>query len=66
MSDVIKLSAKRPPVCYTVRLTQKWDGQLEVLVEDIQDDERSRLAVADALEHAAQMIRDGINASTEG
>ena len=53
---VIKLENHRPPVCYTVRLTQHWDGRLEIFVEDIADDERSKLAIADALRRAADTL----------
>lgn len=58
--NIIDLGARRPKVHYTVRLTQDYDGGLAVLVEDVQDDPRSRQAVADALRTAAQMIEDGI------
>lgn len=54
--SVIDLSEHRPPVCYTIRLTQHWDGRLEIWVEDVQDDPRSRQAVADALVRAAEQL----------
>lgn len=50
---VINLADRRQPVSYTVRITQYWDGSLEVFVEDVADDERSRQSVADALARAA-------------
>lgn len=53
---VIELSEHREPVCYTVRLRQHWNGALEVFVEDIADDSRSRQAVADALALASKML----------
>lgn len=53
---IIDLADKRQPVCYTVRLRQHWNGALEVFVEDIADDERSRQAVADALALASKML----------
>lgn len=56
MSELIDLADHRPPVCYTVRLAQHWDGRLEIFVEDVSDDERSRKAVADALRRAANHI----------
>lgn len=56
MADIVELAHKRPPVCYTVRLVQHWDGRLEVHVEDLADDDRSRQAVADALDRAAEML----------
>lgn len=55
-STVINLGARRPLVHYTVRLTQDYEGYLSVLVDDVQDDPRSRQAVADALKRAAEMI----------
>lgn len=58
MAEVIDLSAKRPPVHYTVRLTHHWDDRLEVFVEDVADDDRSRASVADALRRAATMLED--------
>lgn len=54
MSEVVDLANRRPPVCYTVRLTHHWDGAIEVFVEDVADDERSRDAVGHALRLAAE------------
>ena len=51
--SVINLSDYRQPVTYTVRITHHWDDSIEVLVEDVADDERSRQSVADALARAA-------------
>lgn len=59
MMAVIDLADKRPPVCYTVRLAQHWDGRLHVSVEDVTDDERTRKAVADALRRAADSMENG-------
>ncbi len=53
---VIDLADKRPPVCYTVHLTQHWDGRLQVTVQDVAEDERSRKAVAAALRDAAELL----------
>lgn len=53
---VIDLANHRPPVCYTVRLTEHWDGRLEIFVEDVADDDRSRRAVADSLRRAADQL----------
>ena len=61
MSEVIDLSAKRAPVCYTVHITHLWDGKLEVWVEDVQDDPRSRAAVGDALKRAAEMFNEPVS-----
>jgi hypothetical protein len=57
--SVINLSDRRPPrqpVSYTVRITHHWDDSLEVFVEDVTDDERSRQSVADALARAARVF----------
>lgn len=61
MTEVVDLNAKRKPVDYTVRLRHHWDDTLEIFVEDVSDDDRSRLSVADALERAAAMLRDPAN-----
>ena len=53
---VINLADRRQPVSYTVRITHHWDDRLEVFVEDVADDERSRQSVADALARAARMF----------
>jgi hypothetical protein len=57
--SVVDLADHRPPVCYTVRLKEHWDGRLEIFVEDVADDERSRKAVADALRRAADYLFGG-------
>jgi hypothetical protein len=54
--SVINLSDRRRPVSYTVRITHHWDDTLEVFVEDVTDDERSRQSVADALARAARVF----------
>jgi len=58
--SVINLADRRQPVSYTVRITQHWDGSLEVFVEDVADDERSRQSVADALTRAASVFANRI------
>ena len=50
MSEVINLAEHREPVTYTVTITHHWDDTLEVWVHDLQEDERSREAVWEALE----------------
>lgn len=57
---IVDLADRRPPVCYTVRVTQSWDGGLTVFIEDVADDQRSREAVAHALERAAILVREGL------
>lgn len=56
MSEIVSLSDRRSPVNYTVRITHHWDDRLEVFVEDVADDDRSRQSVADALERASSMF----------
>ncbi len=58
--SVINLADRRQPVSYTVRITHNWDGSLEVFVEDVADDERSRQSVADALARAASVFANRI------
>ena len=50
---VIDLGKRRSSVTYTVTITHHWDDTLEIFVQDVADDERSRAAVADALRRAA-------------
>jgi hypothetical protein len=54
--SVIDLNAKRKPVHYTVHLSHHWDGSLTIQVEDLADDQRSKMAVAWALLRAAEEI----------
>jgi len=56
MSEIVSLADRRAPVCYTVRITHHWDDRLEVFVEDVADDERSRASVADSLFRAARIF----------
>jgi len=60
MSEVINLQARRVPVTYTVTITHHWDDTLEVFVEDVADDPRSRAAVGDALSRAAGIFQGDI------
>ena len=53
MSEIVELADRRPPVHYTVRLSHHWDGRIEVFVEDVANDERSRASVGAALAAAA-------------
>lgn len=57
--SIVDLADRRPPVSYTVRLLQHWDGRLQIFVEDVADDQRTRKAVADALRRAADGIENG-------
>lgn len=57
---VVSLADRRPAVTYTVRIRHGWDGDLAVWVEDVADDERSRVAVAEALRRAATLIEESV------
>ena len=50
MSDVVNLADRREPVWYTVRIGHHWDDTLEVVIEDVSDDQRSRKSVIDAMQ----------------
>lgn len=57
MSDnLLHLSAYREPVLYSVHVTHHWDGKVEVRVEGIADDMRSRAVASEALLTAAEML----------
>ena len=56
---VISLSERRQPVRYTMHVTHHWDGTLELFVEDVGDDQRSRDAAANALRRAADLVERG-------
>lgn len=56
-NNVINLSNKRQPVNYTIRISHHWDDRLEVFVENVSDDERSKRTVADTMERAADTFR---------
>jgi hypothetical protein len=56
--SIIDLSAKRPPVVYSVTIIEGWDGSLTVQVNDVQDDPRSRFAVADALSRGSMLVKE--------
>jgi hypothetical protein len=59
-AEILDLQAKRKPVCYTVRLTQGWNGELAVLVEDVADDQRSRESIAAAMREGVDLIERGV------
>ena len=65
-ANIISLSDRRPPVLYTVRIAHHWDGTLEVFVEDVQDDPRSRAAVSEALKNAAEAFGEQPSARQGG
>lgn len=56
---ILDLADHRAPVCYTVHFIQHWDGRMEIRVEDLSDDERSRKALADAMRRAAHHLDNG-------
>jgi hypothetical protein len=47
---VIELANKRSPVWYTIRIGHHWDDTIEMIVEDVADNERSRASVNDTLQ----------------
>jgi hypothetical protein len=55
---IIELSDHRSPVVYSVTITEGWDGYFSVEVHDVQDDPRSRFAVADSLSRASDLIKE--------
>lgn len=59
-NNIVNLADKRQPVDYTIRIRHHWDDSLEVFVEDVSDDDRSKSAVADTLERAAQVFRTAL------
>lgn len=65
LNNVVDLATKRAPVDYTIRIRHHWDDSLEIFVEDVSDDERSKRAVADTLERAAQVFRTALNGETK-
>ena len=60
MSNIVDLADKRPPVVYTVTVCEGWDGSRSGQVNDMQDDPRSRYAVADALSRASHLIKERV------
>lgn len=58
--NIINLADKRPPVDYTIRIRHHWDDTIEVFVEDVSDDERSKQSVADTLQRAADVARSAL------
>jgi uncharacterized protein Veg len=55
---LIELSGRRPPVVYSVTITEGYDGYFCIEVNDVQDDPRSRFAVADALSRGSDLIKE--------
>lgn len=56
MTNIVNF-LKYKPVHYTVHFTHD-ENEFSVQVMDVADDEESRRRVADAMEHAARMIRE--------
>jgi hypothetical protein len=44
--NIIDLAEKRPSVHYTINIEHKWDGSLSIFVHDLEEDERSKKALA--------------------
>lgn len=56
-AEIVSLAGHRAPVVYSVVLTEGWDGSFSIDVGDVQDDPRSRAAVADSLSRASMLIK---------
>lgn len=56
MSNVSDMASRRAPVIYTVHVSHHWTGKVEVQVEGIQSDPRSRKVAAEALLTAAELV----------
>lgn len=56
--NIVSLSAKRAPVCYTIHIVHHYDGTMEFYAEGVGDDERSRKSVAYACQQAADAFGD--------
>lgn len=59
MGKVVDLADRRPDVCWTVHITQDWNGYLSVQVEEISEDLESRKRAAEAMRRAADLIEHG-------
>lgn len=59
-NKVAALHKKQKDVFYTVHIQQGFDGHFSVKVDDVADDERSRIAVAEALIKAAEIIKGSL------
>lgn len=49
MTNVVELSQHRKPVTYTIHVVHHWNGEIELLINDIAEDPRSDDAVMEAL-----------------
>lgn len=58
-SNVTELADRRPPVNYTIEISQKWDGGYSLYVNNVSDSDRSREAVRDMLLRIAEDIKSG-------
>jgi hypothetical protein len=56
MSNVSDMASRRAPVIYTVHVIHHWDGEVEVQVEGISPDPRSRKAASEVLLTAAELL----------
>ena len=57
MQNVLNFGDRKRPTNYTVHITQHYDGRMEFWFEDVADDDRSREAIADAMETGAKLLR---------
>ena len=58
--NVINLADRRPPVDYTIRIRHHWDDTIEIFIEDVSDDVRSKQSVVDTLQRAADAARSAL------
>lgn len=58
MSEIISINSRKPPTFYTLRIAHHQDGKLQLFVEDVADDERSRESIAWAMRELADSLDD--------
>ena len=58
-TKIINLDLRRPKVCYVVNITHSWDGSLDIRVDGVASDRRSRESIASAMRDAADAIEKG-------
>ncbi len=57
ITSLTNAALKKNPIIYTVRIEHRHDGFV-IAVQDIQEDDRSKNAIADDLEYAAKLLRN--------
>lgn len=64
--SVIDIKSRRQPTHYSVLVTHHWDGRVEVQVEGVADDARSRRSAATAFRAAAKLLSKDAAINSEG